>query len=823
MGDRDKVVNIGARTSRDDGVAHQHELLVRCRQIAEKDLCESIKQVFDKADDLLFERSNHQNGSEDGASRYFDALRELRIKRQEMTQAYLEALLREHDGRLRRAPAAAGKPGGRVPLGGGLSLIDEKELEESLAVEGMVGKAGERCNQVLYALSQRYAQLAEGVKLEPETHPLAPEVICHAFRDALGGIEVGVEIKLIIYKLFEKHAVKPLDELYDKLNTLLADAGILPQLKATAPVRSSSAAAERPRPAAAADVATEAAANNSLPVPVTALTGMAGGGGDGDVYHTLQRLMNLKKYGGAAPGAEGGGSPGGAMAGVTGQFGGSGYGGGAVAAVPVAATVLIEGLSLLQQLPPPPPEMTAGHAAIAYIKSSLLERIGDSALGKTIDPVTDNTIDVIGMIFEFILDETSIPESVKRLLNQLQIPILKVAIVDKEFFANKQHPARRLLNSLGHASIGWNDKDPHTQRRRFEKMEYLVGRVLKEYETDPSVFAELLADFTGFLATEVDDEEPAEEWAQEESPPGAPEEEQIAPGKHAFETVELRLGGVEAPRLVRDFLRDTWRRVLEQVAAAEGPESDSWRRRVQLMDDLLWSVEPKPGGDERRRMVALLPRLLGGLQDGMSAVGCQPAEMDAVLNGLQPIHMACLRGEAPPSEAGEPPPRAPRAPASQEVTDMIRSIQQGMDGAESAHDQNTANGVADLERQLAGAAHGGDFISTFAGTEEDSLLEPGETLIEDEFTEKGRALAIGTWLEFAQGDKPRRGKLGWKSAVLGQYVFVDRRYKVVTERTLAELAADLRTGRAHVVEKVGMFDRALDAVMAGLMAGAGAR
>ncbi|MEK7323073.1 MAG: DUF1631 domain-containing protein [Pseudomonadota bacterium] len=807
MGERDKVVNIGARSPRESGVSQERALLLRCRQIAENTLRESIKEVFDKTDDLLFDRSNQQGEADGGAARYFDALRELRIKRQAIAQAFLDGALREHDHRLRRAlVTAAGKPGGRTPQSGGLSLIGEKELEESLAVEGMVGKAQERFSNGLYGLSQRYTLLAEGVTFEGETHPLAPDAICHAFRDALGGIELGVEIKLIIYKLFEKHAAKNFGELYDKLNGVLADAGILPQLKSAVPVRSN-AAAERPH---AAEEATGMAAGNSLlPVPVSSLPGMMGGeaGGDGaDVYHTLQRLMNLKKYGGAT--AVGGGSMPGGAAGTGHGIAGSG-GGSALPAAPVAAAVLIEGLSLLQQLPPPPPEMTAGHAAIAYIKSSLLERIGDSALGKTIDPVTDNTIDVIGMIFEFILDETSIPESVKRLLNQLQIPILKVAIVDKEFFANKQHPARRLLNSLGHASIGWNDKEPLTQQRRFEKMEYLVGRVLKEYQTDPSVFAELLADFTAFLTVEVDDEEPV----QEESPRTAMAEELIVPEKRAFETVELRLDGVEAPRLVRDFLRNTWRRALEQVAADEDAEGDSWRRRVQLMDDLLWSVEPKPSGDERRRMVALLPRLLSGLQDGMSAVGCQPAEMDAVLNGLQPIHMACLRGEAPPPDVGVAAPALPdRAPASQDVTDMIRSIQQAMAPVD---DKDAA---ADLARP----AHGDEFRSAPA-TLEESPFEFAEELVEDEFTEQARTMAVSTWLEFVQGDKRRRGKLGWKSVVLGQYVFVDRRYKVVVEHNLAELAADLRAGRARIVEKIGMFDRALDAVMQSLMSGAGVR
>ncbi len=812
MSDGDKAVNNGARNVHGGGVSSEHALLLRCRQRAEKYLREAIKQVFDKTDDLLFERSNKDEAN-GGGVKYFDALRELRVKRQDLTQKYLEGFAREHDSRLRRVPVTASKSAAQPQQGGGLSLIDEKELEESLAIEGQVGKANERFGNLLFALSQRYSVLVKGIKVEAESHPLAPDVICHAFRDAIGGIELSVEIKLIIYKLFEQNTVKQLGPVYEELNTLLADAGILPQLKVAAAVRTSDSGAEKPRPEASEAAP---AATTTLPVPAASLPALVDPGeGDGDIYQTLQRLMNLKKYGAPAGGgaAAGGGSGGGS----------GGAGGGAAVLPPVPADALVHGLSLLQHMPPPPPEIMAGEAAIAYIKSGLLAQLGEMAAGKAIDPVTDNTIDVIGMIFEFIIDEPSIPELVKRLLNQLQIPILKVAIVDKEFFANKQHPARRLLNTLGHTSIGWNDKDETTQGRRFEKMEYTVGRVLKEYETDPGVFAELLADFTAFLASEGDDD-----LLQDEPDAETVAEETVAPppGKHAFEAVELRLEGVEAPRIVREFLRNTWRRVLERVAASEGVEGDLWRHREQVLSDLLWSVEPKTGED-RRRMVALLPRLLGALQDGMQSVGCTADEMDAVLNGLEPIHMACLRGEAPPPDAPEPeaPPQAveaARPPASDEVADMIRSIQQGLSGADPFNDDTGFNsGVASVERELARVARGGEFNRPLPEPEiEEEPLEAEEELIEDEFTEMTRDMAMGTWLEFELEGKKRRGKLGWKSAVMGEYVFVDRRYKVVAERTLAELAAELREGRARAVENVAMFDRALDAVMSGLTSGA---
>src|SRR3569623_338290 len=497
--------------------------------------------------------------------------------------------------------------------------------------------------------------------------------------------------------------------------------------------------------------------------------------------------MSRKKYGGtpalqsawgSAP--DDGGPAAGAMHGD-----GFGAGYGYVAGPPLPADALVQGLSLLQQLPPPA-VAAVGESGIAYIKAGLMQQLGDAAAGKSIDPEHDNTIDVIGMIFEFFLVEPSIPELVKRLLNQLQIPILKVAIVDKEFFTHKHHPARRLLNTLGHASFGWHEKDATTQRRRFEKMEEVVARVLADYQTDPGVFAELLSQFTAFLAAE-DDDYAVETASEELGQPAA-----ATPEQKSFEAVALLLDGTEPPAAVRDFLHIVWQRVLPD-AAARGVNA-LWQRRWQT-------------SDERRRIVALLPRLLAALQDGMTAVACPPAEIDAVLGGLEPIHMACLRGEAPGLVT-----TASHAPASQAVKEMIQAIHQDVGSAAGDAGQDDASQF-DFE-QLPQESSYFDQLGGLAWDED-------QQHVDDEFTALVRNLAVGGWVEFVSGDKKRRVKLGWKSAVLGQFVFVDRRYRVVAEKNLHDLAADFRTGRAVVVARVGMFDRALDKVLSGLLAGAG--
>src|SRR3569832_2080747 len=111
----------------------------QCRQCAETHLRGNIKQVDGKADDVLCERCNCVAAD---AGWYFVALRELRLRLGEIERRFHENFAKSFDARLRQGPSVGRKR--EAPQGLGLSLIDEKELEESLAIEGLVGKAKER-------------------------------------------------------------------------------------------------------------------------------------------------------------------------------------------------------------------------------------------------------------------------------------------------------------------------------------------------------------------------------------------------------------------------------------------------------------------------------------------------------------------------------------------------------------------------------------------------------------------------------------------------------------------------------------------------------
>src|SRR3569832_2766598 len=90
---------IGKTPTTNETASRDVRLQQQCRQCAETHLRGYIKQVFGKADDLLFERSNR--GAADAAG-YFAALRELRLRRGELERSNHENYAKSYDARQRQ-------------------------------------------------------------------------------------------------------------------------------------------------------------------------------------------------------------------------------------------------------------------------------------------------------------------------------------------------------------------------------------------------------------------------------------------------------------------------------------------------------------------------------------------------------------------------------------------------------------------------------------------------------------------------------------------------------------------------------------------------
>ncbi len=630
-------------------------------------LLKNVQALFAGADDMLFQMSEKAAGT-DKQGIYFDAMRQLRTKRNDLQSGFIKAFGEEYKKALKGDATSSGARLGGL---GGLSLVDESELQEGLAVTNLVEKATNANADVLFALAQRFGYLLGNPELDDTRVPIGPKPICEAFRTSLGALEkdTALEVRLILFKLFEKFVTKTLPEVYAEINDGLIRAGVMPEIKMK--VRKSEdggTASRRPAPSAQPKAAAEG-------VTVSA-----------DAAEALAALSFLDDtVDGSSPDASAQSAPASASTPAPEvdmsvldtlshfmQAGAAAQAAGVSSMAQLAETTqnLVKSLSALQQVGQLTPVAGAGEPGqdVNY-SDALIKELEQVGAASELGAVDANTINIVGMLFEFILDDRNIPGSLRALISKLQLPFLKVALIDKSFFHNFGHPARRLLNELGQASIGWREGETPQDDPLYKKIEEIVERVLKDFEDDVGLFQTLLDDLYGFL--------------EHDNVLAESKEILIERSRNVIkDAIESRLKDVTIPRPAVDLIVGPWRDLLAQIHDQEGVDSEAWTTALQTLDDLIWSVLPRSAQD-RGKLAKMLPKLLGALAKGFNRLGYDPERIDGFMVSLQPMHVASLHGKAVSTSEPEPDDQSnmaeddPDAERKREAESSVRSLAMG--------------------------------------------------------------------------------------------------------------------------------------------------
>ena len=186
-----------------------------------------LRELFDKVDDAMFELADKANNNHD-QNIFFDSMREVRIRRRTMETSFFRSIdisfARLLDPNAYRDEKA---PDDRNLSLDDLSLVKNDELEEMVAVDGMVNKANEQFSESIQHLTLRIDHLVP-IKVYQKNNPLGVDVICSAFTDATRTLNVDVKAKLVLFKLFDNIVMSRLGRFFDVLNQVLVDANILP-------------------------------------------------------------------------------------------------------------------------------------------------------------------------------------------------------------------------------------------------------------------------------------------------------------------------------------------------------------------------------------------------------------------------------------------------------------------------------------------------------------------------------------------------------------------------------------------------------------------
>lgn len=716
-------------------------------------LLELLKVYFDRADDSLFALADRAQSNVE-QNLYFDSMREVRVQRRMIEARFTTAIDQAFANLISgdNSPAEETSSLENVTADS-LSLVSNTDLDEIVAVEATVAKANKHYGEQIQQLSLRLDSQVP-IKVFQKNNPLGPDVICQAFMAQAKTLKVGMKAKLVLFKLFDRDVVNKLEPLYVAANDVLRDHNVLPSLSAR---RVHNPVSRSPAPRAAGQNSGDRAAQQ--PVESAYQDDQAAGEIDGQMVDALKNILGEQVVAGTAgpaPSAQ--------------------------------SQELIRLLSRAQHMP----MMTQDNKLAINVRGLLAQMQQQMGGAASVGRVDDEVMNLVNLLFDFILEDRNLAEPMKALISRMQIPIIKVAVADKTFFTKGGHVARRLLNEMATASIGWHGtpetcaKDP-----LYRKIETIVKRLLDEFETDVSIFHELLADFTAFQEKEKKRAAVLERRIVDA-------EDGKAKAEVARQTVadELakRVKGRKLPEVVNHLINDAWSNVLFVTALKHGYDAVEWKAALRTVDELLWSVRTPETPEKRQTLIKLVPILLKKLRSGLDAISFNPFEMSDLFKALETIHLACIRGKAPPLEA-KPAVVAPEASPT-------ASAQAGKE--ESAK-------VATLAKATADAAPVNK-VEAEVATEELVQLPA-----DDPHMEQVSRFVQGSWFDMkGKEGENLRCRLATYIKPTGKFIFVNRNGMKVSECTQLELAHAMKKGSLRVIDNSMLFDRALETVVSSL-------
>jgi hypothetical protein len=530
-----------------------------------------VSRILGKADDWLFDQAQKEGAV--AGSPQLDAMRALRISRAPLEKAYTAFFERGFDSLHRRIRPEA--EGARI-----LSLVEEDQLEAQLASEVVTEAITRAHGPALDAIEQRFSVMV-AARIDSTQNPLSATNLANAFQVALGEVVLPDNLRVVLFKLYERDLVMTLGTLLTELNARMSGAGILPELGNPKPVEpqpeAPAASAARPSPqqqarAALAPQAPEMQADDRA--MFDALCGL---------LHSWRPAFEQSPAG--HPSATGAGAQ---------------MPAGDAARRPMQMTELVSVLSLLQ--PQVPQAVTQAMANPGASLSTLLKAEmmrSASQLGMAPEQVKmgrdeEDAVDLVGMLFDVLFDERDFEAQSRTLMSRLVVPYVKAAVMDRRLFQYKTHPARRLLNSLAEAVEGNKGEGPQ-EREVLGKAEETVDRLVAEFNEDIAIFETLEQELRAFLEQHRRRIELAERRATE-----AQRGQERLEQARTLASSELmrRTNGTILPEALSDFMTRCWSHHLSMIALREGPESTSWNSALGVADSLL-DLLPKPGRPPR--------------------------------------------------------------------------------------------------------------------------------------------------------------------------------------------------------------------------------
>lgn len=683
----------------------------------------ALEHLLDAVEDDLGSASDQAADLERRISS-LDNVRALRRHRSQCIVAYLNDIERQFK--------VGGVDAARQPL----SLVAHDQLSVELEVTAVAARAAQRLGLRMHEINATIGALLGRAEMDDHSNPIAPYRLTRALATALAPVEIDLDNRLTLIGRFEHAVLDGLHPIYQELLATLAAAG----LGVAEPEFAPPPPAERPpdrgtgtaAPERAAETAQDAGPErrSTPPTPHDARADVDPGWAEVPEYSQFMALLDrLERRMRSSPSA-------------------------AMADPPARSAAALDAVLLraLERLgggqPTPPPRQLA---------AQLLAEARYADQGAVATPSHAATVDLVGRVFERLLELQQLPKATHPLFQPLQVPMTRAALRDPTALAAEtRHPLRQALDLIAQTTRGWcPSADPGGAALR--QLQDLVDAIV--HARQPERQEAGVQALRRCIEAHNRRAEVVEQRAVEAT---STQERLHAARRRVFHLTSSRLARNPVPAWVSHLISRPWANYMVLLLLRHGEASAQFRESVGFADLMIWASAAGQAQVERLRLHALVPVLEAQLRTGLSAVAYHPPEVDQLCSELRAF-MRWRLGEAP-------------RPACVDRTPEI--------ACEADHFLPQAPVVED---------------------------QPSIDEVDPSLMFRIRNLAPGTWFEFAHPGREEsdRAKLSWISPSSGRCLFVNRNGMRVGERPPEELVSMLQRGLARIYEDANLMQQVL--------------
>lgn len=760
MTDKDKIINL-EKTKRTKEIYDLGGLLPQIFSHFAKDLKPKLIACFESLDDTFFNLAEKAESNQN-QTMYFETMRNVRKKRTQMFSDFFNSIKltfkQFKNNKLDYFDQDLGYNPDLKSLS--LTLVNEKELDETLAKTNLINKSDMAYHRQLFAFEKRFSVLASGSKLKSCQIPISPHVIVNSFSKCIGQLEIDITLKLIMYKLFERNIMGQLNNVYSQINEFLANKGIVPEITYHIGQQGTKQSSIVNPNTTNDTIQTEQqlTEENVGTNQINKSTSTANQTNIDPNYQIISQLFNHSRQ-----------SPPTQNENFNNQIGGNTNNNSAVSNIDMGS--MINALSSLQTNLFKRTEYI--NKSPTEIKQELIKQLhktDESTIDQKVNQKDEDTIDLVGMLFQFIVDDRNLPDAIQVLLAKLQIPYLKIALKNRNVFADRNHPARELLDRLSMASVGWSEESDK-KNIYLSKIEKVTHDILELDEYNREFYINQLEEFEDFLNKQKKKSDVAQRRSKEKTLG----QDKINNAKE--QTAQLlvdKMSDKQMPTLIRDLLLGEWASVLILMHLRYGPDSEESLQKVRFVDLIIKYSQSTTDSEVTTQMIKDVTEKY---EKGLKVVAYNPKESIDKQHKL----VECLN--------------------------KIQGI--NLDSTDESQVKMISPSeilkLSDIRKQHEIV----DYIEEIIEPSEDDSHEE----LEDKYLKLVKSMKIGTWLEFIRDENNNiRAKLSWISPITAKYLFVNSRGLKISDKSNINLAAGLKDKTIRILQQVALFDRALSSI-----------